>query len=296
MAKGAYIGVLKPEYEPVFANNTWAQIIKACQKNEIPSTWSVGDKKDMKINGVDYPVDIIGKNHDTYADGSGTAPLTFQLHEAYSTYSMHSSNSNAGGWTNCILRNNGLVNMLNEIPSEVKDGIKAVKKLTSAGSVSSTIVTTEDKLFLLSEVEIFGSAAYSFAGEGSQYTYYQNGGSKVKKVNGSASYWWTRSPYKSGSNAYCIVSTSGTSDASGASAAVGLSFAFCFGGTSHVNNTFGGSSVARKIKKGYLGIDNVARKIKKAYIGVGGVARPCWGGGFEYYGQITSLRDSRYDV
>ena len=50
------------------------------------------------------------------------------------------------------------------------------------------------------------------------------------------------------------------------------------------------TSVARKIKKGYLGIDGIARKIKKAYIGIGGVARPCWSGGeLAYYGAITPL-------
>lgn len=51
----------------------------------------------------------------------------------------------------------------------------------------------------------------------------------------------------------------------------------------------GVDGIARKIKKGYIGVDDVARKIKKAYIGIGGVARPFWGGGLEYYGQITPL-------
>lgn len=39
---------------------------------------------------------------------------------------------------------------------------------------------------------------------------------------------------------------------------------------------------------------SVARKIKKAYIGIGGVARPCWSGGeLEYYGTIEPLLDGR---
>ena len=54
------------------------------------------------------------------------------------------------------------------------------------------------------------------------------------------------------------------------------------------------NSVARKIKKGYIGIENVARKIKKAYIGIGGVARPCWSGGeLAYYGTVTPLSAAR---
>lgn len=56
-----------------------------------------------------------------------------------------------------------------------------------------------------------------------------------------------------------------------------------------------GPSVARKVKKGYVGVDSKARKIKKAYIGVGGVARPCWSGGeLSYYGTITPLSVARY--
>lgn len=55
-------------------------------------------------------------------------------------------------------------------------------------------------------------------------------------------------------------------------------------------------SFARKIGKGYIGIENVARKIKKAYIGIGGVARPCWAGGeLAYYGTVTPLAVGQYD-
>ena len=56
-------------------------------------------------------------------------------------------------------------------------------------------------------------------------------------------------------------------------------------------------SLARKVKKMYLGIDGVSRKIKKAYIGIGGVARPCFSGGeLAYYGTITPLSTARFDL
>ena len=57
-------------YKANFSDNTWAQIIDACHKNQVPETWVVGNQKAMTINGADYVIDIIGKGHDDYADGS----------------------------------------------------------------------------------------------------------------------------------------------------------------------------------------------------------------------------------
>ena len=211
-----------------FADNDWSAIIAACHSGSVPSTWVVGNSKTMTINGASYQVDIIGKNHDTYAAG-GKAPLTFQLHDCYAdTKAMNSSNSNSGGWTSCAMRSTHLPAILALMPTEVQNGIREVNKLTSAGSQSSTINTTADKLFLLSEVEIFGSTSYSAAGEGTQYDYYKAGNRKVKKQNGSAAGWWERSPYGSSSAFFCLVGGDGYAGNYAASYAYGVAFGFCF--------------------------------------------------------------------
>lgn len=215
--------------KPNFADNTWAQIIKACQTNRVPNTWAVGNQKTMTIGGTDYAIDIIGKGHDDYADGSGKAPLTFQMHDYYGTkYAMNDTNTNVGGWTSCAMRQTHLPAILALMPTEVQNGIREVNKLTSAGNQSSTINTTADKLFLLSEVEIFGSVEYSKSGEGTQYNYYKAGNSKVKKFNGIANLWWERSPYSSNSTHFCIVNGNGNAAYNNASDANGVAFAFCF--------------------------------------------------------------------
>lgn len=218
-----------PPYDPVFANNTWEQIIEACHNNEVPDTWKVADHKPMTINGVDYQIDIIGKNHDDYSDGSGKAPLTFQLHDCYAdTKQMNSSNTNNGGWTSCAMRSTHLPAILALMPTEVQNGIREVNKLTSAGNTSNTINTTADKLFLLSEIEIFGSVSYSKSGEGTQYDYYKAGISTVKNRNGSAYYWWERSPNGRYSSDFCIVDSKGYAYYDYARNASGVPFAFCF--------------------------------------------------------------------
>lgn len=216
-------------YNANFADNDWATIIKACHKNQVPETWVVGNQKAMTINGADYVIDIIGKNHDDYADGSGKAPLTFQLHDCYGELkTMNSSNTNGGGWTSCAMRQTHLPAILALMPTEVQNGIREVNKLTSAGNQSDTINTTADKLFLLSEIEIFGNITYSVSGEGTQYDYYKVGNSKVKNYNGSANYWWQRSPRIGNYSSFCAVSNSGLADYISATDVYCVAFAFCF--------------------------------------------------------------------
>lgn len=216
-------------YNANFADNDWATIIKACHKNQVPETWVVGNQKAMTINGAAYVIDIIGKGHDDYADGSGKAPLTFQLHDCYADRKMMNGGStNSGGWTSCDMRSTHLPAILALMPTEVQNGIQEVNKLTSEGSRSTTISTTADKLFLLSEIEIFGNITYSVSGEGTQYDYYKVGNSKVKNYNGSANYWWQRSPRIGNYSSFCAVSNSGLADYISANDVYCVAFAFCF--------------------------------------------------------------------
>ena len=218
-----------PSYDPVFANNTWEQIIAACHNNEVPDTWKVADHKTMTINGVDYQIDIIGKNHDDYSDGSGKAQLTFQMHDCYGeSKNMNSSNTNRGGWKSCAMRKAHLPAILALMPTAIQNGIREVNKMTSARDISTTINTTADKLFLLSEIEIFGSVSYSKSGEGTQYDYYKAGNSRVKKLNGGACNWWERSPDGRNSNGFCLVNITGDADYRRANNAFGVAFGFCF--------------------------------------------------------------------
>lgn len=214
--------------DAIFANNSWKAIIAACQSRNVPDSWAVGDSKTMTINGASYQVDIIGKNHDTYTAG-GTAPLTFQLHDCYTdTKQMNSSDTNRVGWRSCAMRSTHLPSILALMPTEVQNGIREVNKLTSAGSQSATINATADKLFLLSEIEIFGSVIQSKSSEGTQYDYYKAGNSKVKKFNGSAYTWWERSPRGRDTTAFCRVSNVGGATYDYASYTYGVAFGFCF--------------------------------------------------------------------
>lgn len=219
--------MLLPLYHETFADNTWDEIIAVCRTGIVPDSWAVGDSKTMTIGGTAYQVDIIGKNHDTYADGSGTAPLTFQLHDCYNeAKQMYSTNLSGLGWKNTDMRLTYLPAILALMPAEVKNGLHAVNKKTSEGGNSTTIETVSDTLFLLSEVEIFGTTHSSVTGEGLQYDYYKAGNSKIKKREGVDEFWWERSSASGGM--FCRVRDNGQAGTSNVSSSLGVSFAFCF--------------------------------------------------------------------
>lgn len=210
---------------PVFADNAWETIVKACQKNKVPDSWAVGDQKLLSINGSDYAIDIIGKNHDAYADGSGLAPLTFQLHDCYGiTYRLQATTSNIGGWEGCEFRVKEVPSLIEVLPEVVRAGLRAVAKHTGGGSTNSQGSTTADKLFLLSEAEIFGPGG----SEGVQYAYYAEGGSKIKTLNDTAINWWERSPNRYNASSFGVVRETGVHSVNSADDKNGIAFAFCF--------------------------------------------------------------------
>ena len=205
---------------------TWEQIQAISNAGKAADYFNVGDTKNITLAGVSYPVQIIGFNHDTKTAG-GTAGITFQLVDCLNTtYQMNSSNTNVGGWKSSAMHSH-MSEFLGQLDEDLQSVIKPVNKLVSIGNNTSTIETVSDKLFLLSEVEIFGSTTRSFAGEGSQYDWYKAGNTKVKKVNGSENYWWERSPVNNDTDAFCSVNVNGGAFADTSGQSRGVSFGFC---------------------------------------------------------------------
>ena len=144
---------------------------------------------------------------------------------------MNSSNTNAGGWNDCARRKWCNDVYYNALPSVFKSMVKEVNKKTSAGNQSSTINTTKDKAFLLSESEIYGSTTYSKSGEGSQYEYYKTTANRYKlpkwSSSSSSNIWWERSPLGSNSSRFCLVDAGGSSYWDYASNAYGFAPCLC---------------------------------------------------------------------
>ena len=205
----------------------WADIDICGRLGMAQQFFKVGDSKTVNIGGTNYEVQIIGFNHDDKVSG-GKAAYSFQLVDCLNqTQQMNTSNTNTGSWNGSAMRGR-MSTYKSQLPAALRNVIKTVKKKSGTGGGSSSgTQQTNDDLFLLSEIEIFGTTTYSVAGEGTQYEWYKAGNTKVKKVNGSADYWWERSPYSGYTDSFCSVNSGGNANSNTASASFGVSFGFC---------------------------------------------------------------------
>ena len=121
------------------------------------------------------------------------------------------SGVNPGGW-NCKRREWCNSTYRNAIPSGLRDIFKQYKNTTGAPG-GSTIYESVDYFALPSEKEVIGkNSSSSSTTESShvQFTYYKTTSNQAKKVDGSYSTWWTRSPYSSGYDDIYVSNSDGT--------------------------------------------------------------------------------------
>ena len=125
------------------------------------------------------------------------------------------------------MRNVYMPRFLSLLPAELREVIKPVVKLTGKGSGSEEVESTDDKLFLLSQVEVFGDSRYTADGEGAQYAYFKNGENVIKRRGGSAYNWWLRSPSVSLTTTFRYINSTGSVNYNYANLSYGVSFGFC---------------------------------------------------------------------
>lgn len=207
---------------------------------QIRSVWSVGDSRNITLSAMSatyvneshasqtVQLTIIGFDHDdlvTPINGKNKALITVQLKDCLNEKGkIHGDNLSLVLWRGCNRRTWCNNTFKNSIPSVIRDLIKDVNKINYI-TKSSSISTTHDSCFLLSETEIFGRKYLSFGDEeGVQYEYYRTSSNRVK-----GEIWWTRSLNDDGSRAYvfCGVRSDGTVDKYNQANDAGLIIGFC---------------------------------------------------------------------
>ena len=181
-------------------------------------------------NGFQYAV--MGFNNyqltniSNYGGKNIYAGLTFGMVDCCASFQMNSSNTNGGGWGICLMKTQNMEEILIEGMPRTMAQIKTPYYVYNG----SFMQYSDDYMFLPAEKEVFGTRTYSPSGEASaltQYAYYKNGGSKIKKIDGSAVIWWLRSVYSSNPAGFCSVDTDGGASYYPAGGVSGTAPCFC---------------------------------------------------------------------
>ena len=183
------------------ASNTWAAIKAASDSGDAANVWSVGDTKNIKLNGKvgnftfsNLSVDafIVGFNHNSSKEGGNrihfaigkiggkmVALCDSQYNNEQTTtgyFNMNTSRSNSGGWNASYMRKTLLGNsgtpssppansLLAALPSDLRAIMKSVTKYTdNTGNASNTagaVTATTDWLWLFAEFEVQGSRSWA---------------------------------------------------------------------------------------------------------------------------------------
>lgn len=235
--------VMVPPVEYILSNLSWSEINYWVEAG-YASSFTVGDYKELILNGsagsLNFSnarayVTIIGINHNTSKEGSNR--LHFQLAfdnantKLLGEASMNSSNSTQGGWNASQMRTRECANLISCLPNDLQSVVKTTVKYTSAGrGQNSEIVASSDKIFLLSEFEIFGSIFNSASDERNyqeQYSWYVSHNKVKYNFSNSANDWWTRSASVSNASYFCDVNREGEAILGAAGSKYGVAPCLC---------------------------------------------------------------------
>lgn len=207
-------------YNATLSEASWSEISAVGNAKQGSSLWSVGDLKDIVVNGETLTIQIVGFNHDRLQSG-GIANITFALRHLMSE--TRTMNSAVGAWLNSTV--------LSGMEEDLQNAIKIVQKKTNvrSGNYTPTVQTSSTRLFLFSEIELSGDTDNSYEGEGVQYEYFTSNSSRTKRMNngsGSTNIWWERSPARE-SGHYCSINGAGVPGHNHANYSYGICFGFC---------------------------------------------------------------------
>lgn len=218
---------------PVLNDTSWAIIKQVSDAGKGQNYWAVGDCKEITMNGKvsdgltlsNYKtwVFIIGFDHNKEREGTGISFQGFKTAQTNgkdmclidsfynssvpsgrTALSMNNSKTTTGGWKSCKMRTIVMPLIEAALPSDLQSVLKSTTIYTDNtgnGAAGVTPTSTEDKIYIPTHYEVFGTVSSNTTNKESayckQYDYYAAGNDKRKyrsDLLANATFWLLRSP------------------------------------------------------------------------------------------------------
>ena len=202
------------------SNMSWDNIRQVCLSNLASSFWKVGDVKTITSkSGNTYNIRLcdLQDGRYEYADGSGKSKAVFEFVDLYKLNGSYIDTKinnfmNYGGWQKCTLRSAIIPQIIDDLPDDLVSAISEVKVLCSIGGGNSYQVnSSNDKLFLPAEIELFSKKHYSIGLPESplgQFDYYKANNTNEARIKSRE--YWERSPVSNSNNSFCTIYSDGS--------------------------------------------------------------------------------------
>lgn len=215
---------------------SWDLISDLIKSGQFGTYYKVGDTKDITLdlpagsynleagkyfsNAVSgtYKVVVLGIDHNSTYEGTNRVHFCIGQNStgkdiAFMDMKTNTTNTNLGGWAGCQMRTWLNETLINGLPSDLTSVITPCTKYTNNKGYSDAeadVTATSDKLWLLSEFEVFGTrenANQYEQNKQAQYDYYKNGASKVRYEHQSPNrcMWRLRSAHYGNSSYFGMI-------------------------------------------------------------------------------------------
>ena len=241
---------------------TWAEISQISSSGQAANTFSVGDQKEIVLNGRAFNTNfnnqhvyafIVGINHNASREGdnvihfelykNGDTPYAittsdYGMFQSGKYTSMMTTNDNSGGWANSDMRKNKLGGRTTDskdspesgtfmsiLPSDLRAVLRSVSKYTFNDSTPSK---ASEYIFLYALYEVLGEP-YDFGASNEvafleQYEYYKSGNSVIHQGSSESGSvkFWTRSKETYHGDSFYIITEDGRQDTIRADRSLGV--------------------------------------------------------------------------
>lgn len=206
------------------SNMSWDNIRQVCLNNLASNLWKVGDIKTITSKSGDtYNIRLcdLQDGRYEYADGNGKSKAVFEFVDLYKMNGnyidarMSTSGKNTVGWQNSNIRSTIIPNIISDLPDDLVSAISEVKVLCSIGgrdNYNQQVNSSNDKLFLPAEIELFSERHYSIGLPESplgQFDYYKANNTAEAHIKSDRDYW-ERSPVSDDDDSFCGVLSGGS--------------------------------------------------------------------------------------